>query len=397
MAIKYIDLLDIKDKRVMIRVDYNVPYDREMSITDDTRIKATIPTIEYCLKNQCKIILISHMGRPKGQIKPSLSLKPVSEALSKLIDLPVKFIDTPLSEDTVKLTHELKNEEIVLFENIRFYPGEEKNDRSLGELIAKHADIYINDAFAAAHRGHASNFAVTEFIKITAAGFLLKAEIEYSQKAIESAESPFGAIIGGAKISSKIDLLLNIITKVDFIIIGGAMAFTFLKSLGYAIGNSLCEDDLIDTAKEIIRKAKENSVDILLPVDIVGAEEFDNDSPHAVYAVDNIPDNIIGLDIGKQSIELFSARIKESKTIIWNGPMGAFEMPNFASGTNTIAKVLAESNCLSIVGGGDSVTAINKAGVADKISYISTGGGAFLELLEGKILPGIAALDKPEL
>ena len=394
MAIKYIDQLDLKDKRVMIRVDYNVPYDKEMTITDDTRIRATIPTIEYCLKNQCKIILISHLGRPRGQIRPNLSLKPVAEALSKLINSPVKFIDTPLGEDTVKLTHELKNGDIALFENIRFYPGEEKNDRALGELIARHADVYINDAFAAAHRGHASNFAVTEFIKITAAGFLLKSEIEYSQKAIESAESPFGAIIGGAKISSKIDLLLNIITKVDFLIIGGAMAFTFLKSQGYSIGNSLCEDELLDTAKEIIRKAKENAVDILLPIDIVGAEEFDNDSPHAVYSIDHIPDNIIGLDIGEKTIELFSARIKESKTIIWNGPMGAFEMPNFASGTNTIAHTLAESNCLSIVGGGDSVTAINKAGVADKISYISTGGGAFLELLEGKVLPGIAALDR---
>jgi 3-phosphoglycerate kinase len=334
------------------------------------------------------------MGRPKGQVKPSLSLKPVSECLSRLINIPVKFIDTPLGDDTIKLTNELQNGEILLFENIRFYPGEEKNDKSLGELLAKHADIYVNDAFAAAHRGHASNFAITEFIKTSAAGFLLKDEIEYSKKAIESAESPFGAIIGGSKISSKIDLLLNIITKVDFLIVGGAMAFTFLKSKGYAIGNSLCEDELLDTAKEIIRKAMENGVDILLPVDIVGAEEFDNDSPHAVYSIDNIPDNIIGLDIGDKSIELFSEKIKESKTIIWNGPMGAFEMSNFASGTNGIANILAASSCLSIVGGGDSVTAINKAGVADKISYISTGGGAFLELLEGKTLPGIAALDK---
>jgi 3-phosphoglycerate kinase len=394
MTIRYIDQLDIKDKRVMIRVDYNVPYDKEMTITDDTRIKATIPTIEYCLKNQCKIILISHLGRPTGRIKPSLSLKPVAENLSSLINSPVKFIDTPLGEDTINLTQELKNGDILLFENIRFYPGEEKNDRELGELLSRHADIFINDAFAAAHRAHASNFAITEFIKASGAGFLLKSEIEYSQKAIESAESPFGAIIGGAKISSKIDLLLNIITKVDFLIIGGAMAFTFLKSKGYSIGNSLCEDELIDTAKEIIRKAMEHSVDILLPVDIVGAEEFDNDSPHAVYSIDSIPDNIIGLDIGEKSIDLFSAKIKESKTIIWNGPMGAFEMPNFASGTNVIAKILAESSCLSIVGGGDSVTAINKAGVTDKISYISTGGGAFLELLEGKVLPGIAALDR---
>ncbi|HPS85616.1 MAG TPA: phosphoglycerate kinase [Spirochaetota bacterium] len=394
MTVKYIDQIDLKNKRVMIRVDYNVPYDREMSITDDTRIRATIPTIEYCLKNECKIILISHMGRPKGQVKPNLSLKPVSEALSKLLNITVKFIETPLGDETIKLTNELKNGEITLFENIRFYPGEEKNDRSLGELLAKHADIFINDAFAAAHRGHASNFAITEFIGVSAAGFLLKNEIEFSQKTIQSAESPFGAIIGGAKVSSKIDVLTNIISKVDFLIIGGGMAFTFLKSKGYSIGNSLLEDELLDTAREIIRKAKENNVDILLPVDIVGAEEFDNDSPKAVYSIEEIPDNIIGLDIGPKSIEIFSAKIKEAKTIIWNGPMGAFEMSNFAAGTNGIAHTLAESNCLSIVGGGDSVTAINKAGVADKISYISTGGGAFLELLEGKILPGIAALDK---
>jgi phosphoglycerate kinase len=394
MTIKYIDQLDLKNKRVMIRVDYNVPYDKEMKITDDTRIKATLPTIAHCLKNECKIILISHLGRPKGQVKPGLSLKPVADSLSSLLNMPVKFVDTPLGDETVNISNELDTGEIALFENIRFYPGEEKNDRSLGELLAKHADIYINDAFAAAHRGHASNFAITEFVETSAAGFLLKSEIEYSQKTIQSAESPFGAIIGGAKVSSKIDVLINIITKVDFLIIGGGMAFTFLKSQGNSIGNSLLEDDLLDTAREITRKAKENNVDILLPVDIVGAEEFDNDSPRGIYSIEKIPDNIIGLDIGPESIKLFSAKIREAKTIIWNGPMGAFEMSNFAAGTNEIAKTLADSDCLSIVGGGDSVTAINKAGVADRISYISTGGGAFLELLEGKILPGIAALDK---
>lgn len=394
MTIKYIDQIDLKNKRVMIRVDYNVPYNKEMMITDDTRIKATLPTIEYCIKNNCKIILISHLGRPKGQVKPSLSLKPVAENLSKKLNRKVKFIDIPLGDETVKLTNDIANGEIVLFENIRFYPGEEKNDRALGELLARHADIFINDAFAAAHRGHASNFAVTEFIKTVAAGFLLKDEIEYSQKTIQSAESPFGAIIGGAKVSSKLDILNNIIHKVDFLLIGGGMAFTFLKARGYSIGNSLLEDELIDTAGEILRKAKENNVEILLPLDIVGAEEFDNDSPKKIYPADKIPDNIIGLDIGPETITLFSEKIKSAKTIVWNGPMGAFEMSNFSDGTNKIAKVLADSACLSIVGGGDSVTAINKAGVSDKISYISTGGGAFLELLEGKILPGIAALDR---
>ncbi len=394
MAVKYIDQIDMKDSRVMIRVDYNVPYDKEMNITDDTRITATVPTLEYCLNNGAKVILVSHLGRPKGQVKASLSLKPVSERLAEVIKKPVKFVDTPLGDETVEITKSMKSGDIILFENIRFYPGEEKNDHALGELIARHADIFINDAFAAAHRGHSSNYAVTEFIKTVAAGFLLKSEIEYSQTTIQNAKRPFGAIIGGAKVSSKLDALTNIVSKVDFLIIGGGMAFTFLKALGYSIGNSLLEEELLDSARDIMKKAKEKNVTILLPVDIIGAPEFDNDSPNQVYPVDSIPDNIIGLDIGPDSIALFSEEIKKAKTVIWNGPMGAFEMPNFSTGTNEIARVLANSDCLSIVGGGDSVTAVNKAGVADRISYISTGGGAFLEVLEGKILPGIAALDR---
>lgn len=394
MAVKYIDQIEMRDQRVMIRVDYNVPYDKEMNITDDTRITATIPTLEYCIKNGAKVILVSHLGRPKGQVKQSLSLKPVAVRLAEIIKKPVRFIDTPLGDDTVDITKSMNGGDIILFENIRFYPGEEKNDRALGELIAKHADVFVNDAFAAAHRGHSSNFAVTEFIKNVAAGFLLKSEIEYSQKTIQSAERPFGAIIGGAKVSSKLDALTNIVSKVDFLIIGGGMAFTFLKANGYSIGNSLLEEELIDSAKDIMKKAKEKSITILLPVDIVGAPEFDNDSPRNVYSANSIPDDIIGLDIGPESIKLFSEEIKKAKTVIWNGPMGAFEMPNFANGTNEIAKVLADSDCLSIVGGGDSVTAVNKAGVSERITYISTGGGAFLEVLEGKILPGIAALDR---
>ncbi len=394
MAVKYIDQIEMKDQRVMIRVDYNVPYDKEMNITDDTRITATIPTLDYCLKNGAKIILVSHLGRPKGQVKQSLSLKPVAERLAEILKKPVRFIDTPLGDETIAITKALNNGDIILLENIRFYPGEEKNDRALGELIAEHADVFINDAFAAAHRGHSSNFAVTEFMKTVAAGFLLKSEIEYSQKTIQSAERPFGAIIGGAKVSSKLDALTNIVSKVDFLIIGGGMAFTFLKALGYSIGNSLLEEELIDSAKEIMKKAKEKNIAILLPVDIIGAREFDNDSPNSIYPADSIPDDIIGLDIGPESIKLFSEEIKKAKTVIWNGPMGAFEMPNFACGTNEIAKVLADSGCLSIVGGGDSVTAVNKAGVSDRITYISTGGGAFLEVLEGKTLPGIAALDR---
>lgn len=394
MTVKYIDQVNIREKRVMIRVDYNVPYDKEMHITDDTRITSTIPTIEYCLKNSAKIILVSHLGRPKGQVKASLSLAPVAKRLEEITGKSINFIDTPLGDETIKITRDMKPGDIILFENIRFYPGEEKNDKALGELLAKHADVFINDAFAAAHRGHSSNDAVTEFIKDVAAGFLLKDEIEFSQKTIESAQKPFGAIIGGAKVSSKLDALNNIITKVDFLIIGGGMAFTFLKAQGYSIGKSLLEEELVDSANEIMKKAKEKNVDILLPVDIVGAEEFDNNSPNSIFTVQNIPDNIIGLDIGPTTIEIFKNKIKAAKTIIWNGPMGAFEMSSFANGTNEIARTLADSDCFSVVGGGDSVTAINQAGVSERISYISTGGGAFLELLEGKILPGIAALDK---
>lgn len=394
MTVKYINQVDLKDKRVMVRVDYNVPYDREMNITDDTRITATIPTIEYCLKNSAKIILVSHLGRPKGQVKPSASLAPVAQRLSELMGKKIRFINIPLGNETIEISRNIAPGEIVLLENIRFYPGEEKNDRALGELLAKHADVYINDAFAAAHRGHASNFAVTEFIETVAAGFLLKDEIEFSQKTIENAQKPFGAIIGGAKVSSKLDVLKNIINKVDFLIIGGGMAFTFLRAQGFSIGKSLLEEELVDSALEILKKAKEKNVDILLPVDIIGAEEFDNDSASDRYPAEKIPENIIGLDIGPDSVQLFTKRIKTAKTIIWNGPMGAFEMPNFANGTNEIARALADSDCFSIVGGGDSVTAINQAGVSGRIGYISTGGGAFLELLEGKTLPGIAALDK---
>jgi len=394
MTIKYLDQIEITGKRVILRVDYNVPYDREMRITDDTRIRATIPTIKYCLEKSARVILVSHMGRPKGQVKPSLSLLPVAKRLEEILSMPVLFNNAYLGDETVTASIGLKPGEILLLENIRFYPGEEKNDQALGRLIARHGEVFINDAFAAAHRGHASNFAVCEFMETVAAGFLLKNEIEFSQKTIESAKRPFGAIIGGAKVSSKLDVLTNIITKVDFLIIGGGMAFTFLKACGHPIGKSLLEEELIDSAIAIMKKAKENDVDILLPVDIVGAEEFDNDSPSAVYAAEKIPDNIIGLDIGPASVRLFTEKIITAKTIIWNGPMGAFEMPKFADGTNRIAKALAESDCFSVVGGGDSVTAINQAGVSERIGYISTGGGAFLELLEGKILPGIAALDK---
>ncbi len=394
MTIKYIDQIDLKGKRVLIRVDYNVPYDEDMNITDDTRIKATIPTIEHCLKEGAKIILISHLGRPKGKIVPEMSLSPVAKQLEKIIGKEVSFDDTPIGDEVAEKTREMKEGDILLLENIRFYPEETKNDENLGKKLSALADVYINDAFATAHRGHASNEAVTHFTDVCAAGFLLKNEIEYFKKAMSEPEKPFGAIIGGAKVSSKLDALKNILNKVDFIIIGGGMAFTFLKAQGYEVGKSLLEEELIETAGEILAEAEKKNVKIYLPVDIVAAHEFENDAQRNIVKIDAIPEELMGLDIGPDSIEIFSKAIAAAKTILWNGPMGAFEMSNFSKGTNAIADVLAETDCLSIVGGGDSVTAVNQAGVADKMSYISTGGGAFLELLEGKTLPAFAALDK---
>jgi phosphoglycerate kinase len=334
------------------------------------------------------------MGRPKGKPVPEMSLRPVAGRLSKILGRDVAFIDTPLGDEVKKKIDAMKDGDIVLLENVRFYPGEEKNDPELGKQLAGLCDVYIDDAFAAAHRGHSSNDAITKFVKECAAGFLLENEIEYYKKAMDKPERPLGAIIGGAKVSTKLDALKNILSKVDYIIIGGGMAFTFLKAKGYNTGKSLLEADLVNSAKEIMDEAAKKGVEIILPVDIVAAPEFDNNSPRTVVPADRMTDSMIGLDIGPDSVKLFSGKIKTSKTVIWNGPMGAFEMPNFAAGTNAVAKALAESGCLSIVGGGDSVSAVNQSGVADKISYISTGGGAWLELLEGKTLPGIAALDK---
>ncbi|MBN2401513.1 MAG: phosphoglycerate kinase [Spirochaetes bacterium] len=390
MAIKYIDQLNLEGKSVIIRVDYNVPLDKEMTITDDTRITATLPTLNYCLGKNAKIILISHLGRPDGKIVPRMSLKPVAKRLSALIGKEVKFIEDPISDKSREEIKKLKNGEIALLENIRFYPEEEKNDKEFGKKLASMGDVYLDDAFATAHRGHASNEAITKFVKECGAGFLLKEEIEYFKKVMANPERPLTAVIGGAKISTKLDVLKNLLTKVDYLIIGGGMAFTFLKAKGFNIGKSLLEKDLLNTAKEILELGKEK---ILLPADAVIAAEFKNDSPASIVSIDKIPDDMIGLDIGPETIDEFGKILKKTKTVVWNGPMGAFEMTNFAKGTIEIGKAISKCS-VSVVGGGDSVTAVNENGLADKMSYISTGGGAFLELLEGKTLPGVAALDK---
>ncbi len=394
MAIKYLDELKLDGKRVLIRVDYNVPYDKNMNITDDTRIRATLPTINYCIDRGCSIILMSHLGRPKGTVVPEMSLKPVAEKLSAILGKEVQFIDKEIGDEVKQHTDNLKTGEIALLENIRFYPGETKNDEELGKKLASLADIYINDAFATAHRAHASNHAVTQFVDECAAGFLLENEIEYFKKAMVKPDRPVGAVIGGAKVSTKLDALKNILNNVNFIAIGGGMAFTFMKANGLEVGKSLLEEDLVDSAREILEEAAEKGVEILIPVDIVVADEFKNESPRLIVKADSIPADKIGLDIGPETIKLFNEKIRNSKTIIWNGPMGAFELDNFAGGTREIGRTLADTDTLSIVGGGDSVTAVNQFGIADDMSYISTGGGAFLELLEGKTLPAFEALEK---
>jgi phosphoglycerate kinase len=390
MAIKYIDQLDLKGKAVIIRVDYNVPLDKDMNITDDTRITATLPTLNYCLGKGAKIILISHLGRPDGKVVSKMSLKPAAKRLSSLIGKEIKFIEDPISGKARDEIKKLKAGEIALLENIRFYPEEEKNDKEFGKKLASLGDVYIDDAFATAHRGHASNEAITKFVKECAAGFLLKEEIEYFKKIILNPERPLTAVIGGAKISTKLDVLKNLINKVDYLIIGGGMAFTFLKAKGYNVGKSLLEKDLVGTAKEILDLG---GTKIILPVDTVIAAEFKNDSPASTVSIEKMPDNMMGLDIGPKTIDEFSKILGKTKTVVWNGPMGAFEMSNFAKGTVEIGKAISKCS-VSVVGGGDSVTAVNENGLADKMSYISTGGGAFLELLEGKTLPGVAALDK---
>jgi len=394
MAIKYLDQINVSNKKVLIRADFNVPYDKNMNITDDTRITSTLPTIEYCLKQNAIVILVSHLGRPKGKPVPEMSLKPVAKRLSELLKKDVVFIDKPITQGIQDEINKLKPGDVALLENIRFYPEEEKNDENFGKLLGSLADVYVNDAFATAHRGHASNEAITRYVKECVAGFLMKDELEYFKKALVQPQKPVTAIIGGVKISTKIDVLKNIIPKVDNLLIGGGMSYTFLKALGYNIGKSVVEDDQLTTAKEIIELAKKHNVNLLLPEDIVVANKFDSPEGKEVVPITSIPDNKEGVDIGPATRKKFSEIIKQSKTVIWNGPLGAFETKEFAEGTGEIAKVVAESGCTSVIGGGDTGAAINSSGYADKMTYISTAGGAFLELMEGKILPAVKALDK---
>ncbi|MDP8214889.1 MAG: phosphoglycerate kinase [Candidatus Euphemobacter frigidus] len=394
--------LKLAGKRVLIRVDFNVPLDSARRVTDDTRIKAALPTIRYVIEHGGRAILISHLGRPKGKKDLAYSLAPVALRLSELLHQNVGFLDDCIGPEVEEAVEKMKDGEVILLENLRFYPGEKEGDNQFARQLASLADVYIDDAFGTAHRAHASMVGVTAFIKQCAAGFLLQKEIEYLGRALEDPKRPFITILGGAKVSDKIKVIENLVGNVDSILIGGAMAYTFMKAIGIPVGASkvekLIEDkkgntiDVAELVREILEKAASRGVEVLLPVDHIEADRFAEDAEVKVVPGDGIEDGWMGMDIGPETCRFYSEKIKKAGTVVWNGPMGVFEMKPFAAGTLAIARSLAESSAVSIIGGGDSVAAVNQSGLADRITHISTGGGASLEFLEGKVLPGIAAL-----
>ncbi|SFQ01241.1 phosphoglycerate kinase [Caldicoprobacter faecalis] len=389
---KTIEDIDVRGKRVLVRVDFNVPLDENGNITDDTRIRAALPTIQYLIKNNAKVILMSHLGRPKGEFDPKYSLAPVAKHLSKLLGQEVIMAKDVIGESAKNTVANMKEGQVVLLENVRFHKEETKNDPEFAKALAQLGDVYVNDAFGSAHRAHASTEGVAHYLPAVA-GYLIQKELEVMGKALENPERPFVAILGGAKVSDKIGVIENLINKVDVLLIGGGMAYTFLKAKGYEVGNSLLEEDKVELAKQLMEKAKEKGVKLLLPVDNVVAQEFKADAPYKVVDSDKIPAGWMGLDIGPKTREMFGEEIKKAKTVVWNGPMGVFEMPAFAEGTKAVAKYVSECGGTTIIGGGDSAAAVEQLGFADKMTHISTGGGASLEFLEGKVLPGIAALN----
>ena len=384
--------IDVKGKKVLVRCDFNVPLDAEHNITDETRINAALPTIKYLLNSGAAVILCSHLGRPKGGFEAKFSLAPVAKSLSQKLGFTVKLAKDVVGPDAKALAAAVKPGEAVLLENVRFEPGEEKNDPALSKELASMADIYVSDAFGTVHRAHSSTAGVAAFLPAVA-GFLIGKELDFLGGAITTPVRPFVAILGGAKVKDKIGVITNLLDKVDTLLIGGGMAYTFIKAQGGEIGGSLLDAERIDLAKELLEKAKAKGVKMLLPVDNLAGDAFSNDCNIKLVDAKAIPEGFQGMDIGPRTIELFSAEIAKAKTVVWNGPMGVFEMPNFAEGTLAIAKAMASSSATTIIGGGDSAAAVTQMGLADKMSHISTGGGASLEFLEGKELPGVAALN----
>ncbi len=384
--------IDFKGKRVFCRVDFNVPLDETGRITDDTRIKASLPTIRHIIDNGGKLILASHLGRPKNGPEPKFSLDPVAPCLAEHLGRPVEMAPDCIGPEVARLAGQLKEGDILLLENVRFHAGETGNDPGFAEALAEHADLYGNNAFGTAHRAHASTEGITHFLQPAVAGFLLEKELEYLGQALAQPDHPFVAVIGGAKVSDKIGVIENLLTKVDSLVIGGGMAYTFLQAQGRPVGRSMVEADRIELAKKLLKQAKERNVNLLLPQDHVVAAEFKAEADHKVCGDDDFPSDWMALDIGPETIEAYTGVLRDARMVIWNGPMGVFEFEAFARGTMAIAETLAESSARTIIGGGDSVAAVIKAGLESKMTHISTGGGASLEFLEGKTLPGVAAL-----
>lgn len=388
--------INVNGKKVLVRCDFNVPIDSETGkITDNRRIRAALPTIQYLLDHNAKVILCSHLGRPKGEFNLKYSLKPVAEELSKLLNKDVKLAKNVIGESAKELTSNMKEGDIVLLENVRFHKEEEQNDPEYSKALASMAEIYVNDAFGTAHRAHSSTTGVADYLPAVS-GFLIEKELEFLGGALENPKHPFVAILGGAKVSDKIGVIENLLDKVDTLIIGGGMAYTFYKAQGHHIGTSICEEDKLDLAKSILEKAQEKGVKLLLPVDNHVSSEYSNNGEDKIVDSTEIPDGFMGLDIGPKTIEKFEEAVKDAKTVVWNGPLGVCEFDKFATGTKAVATMLSKIGATTIIGGGDSAAAIEKLGLADKMTHISTGGGASLEFLEGKTLPGIACLQDKE-
>ena len=385
-----IEQLDLGGRRVFLRADLNAPLEQG-AVSDDTRLRGVVPTIRYALDHGASVVLASHLGRPKGGPDPKYSLKPVAERLRELLAMDVPLAPDCVGPETEALAHALASGQVLLLENLRFHPEEEANDDGFARRLAALADVYVDDAFAAAHRAHASIAAITRYLKPAAAGLLMKRELEALTRLLESPQRPLAAVLGGAKVSDKIALVEHLLSRVDALVIGGGMAFTFLRALGHAVGTSLVEADRIETARGALETARRRGVQVVLPVDAVVADGLDSPSGRVV-SIREIPATQMGLDIGPATVDRFAATLKTAKTIVWNGPMGVFEKPAFAGGTVALARAVAESSAFSVIGGGDTVAAVNQAGVADRIGYISTAGGAFLEFLEGRALPGVEAL-----